>query len=50
MYRQTDRRVGTHHDGDLVVVLFGQVYQAQVIIQQVFQTSLKTPVGPDGSL
>lgn len=40
----------THHHSDLGAVLFGQVYQADITIQQVLQAAVKVPVGQDGFL
>lgn len=33
----------TYHDRDLVVILFCQVYQVEVIVDQIFQAAMEVP-------
>lgn len=33
----------TYHDRDLVVVVFSQVYQVEVIVDQIFQAAVEVP-------
>lgn len=37
----------TYHDRDLVVILFRQVYQIEVIVDQIFQTAMEVPAWQD---
>ena len=47
---QRCRNTITYHHRDLVVLLFSQVYQVEVVVEQVIQAAMEVLVGQDGFL